>query len=166
MVGLGPGVRALPLASCPELARVVSFPAPGRSARAPPLHPAAHLATPTQTRGLLEPLSALACPASEDAPRQGSGGRGVGVRGEKLSVTLLPPALSEPVSAPVCIGANTIPLPPPPPSRQTVSWSSGVNDLSQPMRFFLIKATIFSPSPGLRPPTHRVSTGLYLLLTL
>lgn len=66
----GPRFRSLPLASCPELS--CSLLPPDRSARAPPLHPAAHLARLGDSRSHHR---FPGCPISEDAPRLGCGGR-------------------------------------------------------------------------------------------
>lgn len=108
---------------------------------------------PTQTQGLQESLSVPGCPASEDAPRQGCGGReahvSVGRNCRSLSCPqrCLSPSLL--LSALAQIPSPYLPLLP---SRPAVSRSSGENDLSQPVGFSLIKAMVFSPSPGL--PTY------------
>lgn len=158
----GPRFRSLALASCPELS--CSLLSPDRSARAPPLHP--RLTWPDSgTLGV--PICSLAALSPRTPQSRLRREKGPCVCGEKLSVTLLPPALSEPVSAPVCIGANTIPLPPPPPFLTgclQVFWSA-FTPIPAHGFLFLVKLWFFHPSL-ISPPIHSTSASLYLLVIL
>lgn len=139
---VGPGLRFRALSGA---RRSGLFPCSGPVGKGTSLTPSGSPGYPLHSRGLQESPSAFGCPASEDAPKRGCSGREVGRNCRSLSC---PQVLSEPVSS-ACIGADTIPLLPPPPFRTAVSRSSGVNDLSIPARFSGIKAVVFSPSPVL-----------------
>lgn len=147
-----------------QSSRVVSFPlSTGRQGHLPYTR---RLTWPDS--GTLEvPICSLAALSPRTPQTRLRREKGPCVCGEKLSVTLLPPALSEPVSAPVCIGANTIPLPPPPPFLTgclQVFWSA-FTPIPAHGFLFLVRLWFFHPSL-ISPPIHSTSASLYLLVIL